>query len=144
MNRGRLFAASILVCLAGLGPAQEASSQKAAPQTSARQVFGPVYSANLPQPDNGPSLDSIRGTVMKLRGATLEIGLQDGGVALFDVATKERTLDIPGEDVAPTKDVTMLGNRAWWIVSGGQFLRTAGPGMTKAYEIDLSDSGLEG
>lgn len=81
---------------------------------------------------------------MKLRGATLEIGLQDGGMALFDVATKQRTLYVPGEGIAPAKDAVMLGNRAWWVLEGAQFVRTAGPGMNKPFDLDLSDSGLVG
>jgi hypothetical protein len=138
-NRGRLFAASFLACLAGFVPAQKAPQHQVS-----HEVLGPVYPANLPAPDTGPTLDSIHGSVMKLRGATLEIGLQDGGIALFDVATKLRTLYIQGDNQAPTQDVTMLGNRAWWVVNGAQSVRTAGPNSTRAFDIDLSDSGLEG
>ena len=125
--------------MAGILPAQQAPVQ-----TPKHEVYGPQLPSNIPAPDLGPSLDSVHGTVMKLRGATLEIGLQDGGIALFDVSTKNRTLYIPGEGIAPTKDVTMLGNRAWWVLDGAQFVRTAGPGMTKPFDIDLSDSGLGG
>ena len=117
-------------------PAQQAPKSKASPALAKAPASAPV--------DDGPTLDSVHGTIMKLRGATLEIGLDDGGLALFDVATKQRTLFIPGDGQAPTKDVTMLGNRAWWVSDNAQFVRTAGPGMTRAFEVDLSDSGLEG
>jgi cell wall-associated NlpC family hydrolase len=81
---------------------------------------------------------------MKLHGATLEVGLQDGGLALFDVGTKQNTMFIKGEGIAPAKDVTMLGNHPWWVLDGTQFVRTAIPGITRPIDIDLSDSGLVG
>jgi len=145
-NRGRLFAASILVCLAGLLSAQTAPTAQSAPTTQnpAPDWHAPMLPPDMLAANAGPSLDHIQGSVMKLRGATLEIGLQDGGLALFDVQTKDRTLYIPGENIAPVGDVTMLGNRAWWVLQGARFVRTAGPGMTKAFDYDLTDSGLEG
>ncbi len=81
---------------------------------------------------------------MKLQGATLEVGLQDGGLALFDVGTKQNTMFVRGEGLGPAKDVTMLGNHPWWIVDGSQFVSTCAPGLSRPTDIDLSGSGLVG
>ena len=81
---------------------------------------------------------------MKLQGATLEVGLQSGGLALYDVGTKQSTMYIKGEGIAPAADVTMLGNHPWWVLDGTQFVRTAIPGITRPIDIDLSSSGLVG
>jgi len=91
------------------------------------------------QPDTGPELSTVHGSVMKLFGATLEVGLQDGGIALYDCATKGLTRYVKGEGYAPVKDVTMLGNRAWWVVDGQPTVYCAGPGMTKPFTYDVRD-----
>ena len=137
-TRGRLFAASIFACLAGYALAQKAPVKAPEPTNT------PQMPAITPAGDAGPSMDDVAGSVMRLRGATLEVGLKDGGVALFDVETKDRKLYIPGEGLGPTKDVTMLGTHVWWFLDGAQFVRTAGPNSNRAFDIDLSDSGLEG
>ena len=81
---------------------------------------------------------------MKLQGATLEVGLQDGGLALFDVATKQDKMFVRGEGLGPVKDVTMLGNHPWWVVDGTQFVSTCAPGLSRPTDIDLSGCGLVG
>src|SRR2546421_1216186 len=146
VSRGRLFAASILVCMAGSSQAQQTPNPKpllASPKAQPQRL-GPELPPGFQPPDDGPQLNNVRGSVMKLFGATLEIGLDDGGIALFDVATKHRTLYVPGEGQSPAQDATMLGNRAWWFLQGAQFIRTAGPGMSRPYDIDLSNAGLVG
>src|SRR5437868_5995208 len=98
-------------------------------------------SAQSPTTDD---LSHVQGSVIKLQGATLLVGLQDGGLATYDVGTKQRKMYMEGDGVAPAKDVVMLGTRPWWIAENSQFVRMGVPGFREPVDIDLRDSGLVG
>src|SRR5881394_276603 len=100
-RRGRLFAALLLVlCAASQAPAQKAhrhskrsrhhaSAAKPAPKKIAAAPKKAAEQPIAPQIEEGPpKLDTVKGSILKLNGATLEVGLQDGGIELFDVGTK--------------------------------------------------------
>lgn len=100
--------------------------------------------AQTPASTENSDLSQVKGSVLKLQGATLLVGLQDGGLATYDVGTKQRKMYMEGDGVAPAKDVVMLGTRPWWIVENSQFVRMGVPGFREPVDIDLRDSGLVG
>lgn len=104
-------------------------------------LCAPAQNSNTPA---DLSLDNVHGSVLRLQGATLMVGLDDGGLATFDIATKQPKLYIPGPEMGATKDVVMQGNQPWWVVENSQFVRTCFPGMKFPVDVDLRDSGLLG
>lgn len=151
--RERLLAALLVLSVGVCAPAQTSRHhtrhRKTKPATAKKTTT--VKSAAQPLASNpaeeiapNSTLANVQGSVIKLQGDTLLVGLQDGGLATFDVPTKERKTYVAGDGFAPTKDVVMLGNRPWWVVDGSQIVRTYIPGMTTAIDVDLRDSGLVG
>ncbi len=132
-SRGRLFAASFLLCVTGSVFAQDPAAIDQQPQFQ-----GPTLPVGY-QPDTGPALENVHGSVMKLFGASLVVGLRDGGLATYDCATKDLTRYVKGEGYAPAKDVTMLGNRAYWVVAGQPVVYATGPGVSKPYQYDVRE-----
>lgn len=89
-------------------------------------------------------LGKVQGSTLKLEGSQILVGLKDGGVASYDSFNKKLLFHIPGDNIAPVKDVILFGNRPWWIVEGGRFVRTGHSEMKVPMEIDLSSSGISG
>ncbi|MEA2554110.1 MAG: hypothetical protein QOJ65_2286, partial [Fimbriimonadaceae bacterium] len=153
--RGRLFAALLACSLCLPVGAQQArhsrhhrSPKKATSSKAKPAIVKQAAPPTAQEPgatttvDAPPELSNVKGSVIKLYGSTLEVGLNDGGIALYDVGTKQRKMYIKGEGYGAVKDITMLGNRPWWIVDGMQFVRTAAPGTSVPLDIDLRESGL--
>lgn len=126
----------LAVCAAFAALCQSAVSQQG--------LYASILVAQNPIDSVVPEIDNVRGKVMKLDGANLLVGMEDGGVVAFDGLTGKRRFNVPGDGTAPVEDVILYGGSPWWVQEGTQRVKTKVPGISMPMEIGFEGSGLIG